>query len=448
MKKQTPENTWPRLREIMVKGQRFYQVDARKQGTIYKREAFPEIAHALARRAEILAEVGREKQEKARFEIAGLDLSKRTRAQAVEAEEVLKDHGLAGVTILDAVRVYVESTADLAKHGKGIADATAFYVKHLQAQASKASTATIESLAEAWYAFKLSGKTKVLRQDTLDDIYETKRLLVKVFSGKRIGEIMEEDIQTYLDSLTAGPQRKFNIRNRISQFFNWSIKHKHTTTNPAAGIEISVTEKDPSILEATECAKLMDLCETSHHDLTLYHAICLFAGLRPTESKLLRWENIHSEERQITVLRDTSKIKETRNVPISDNLALWLAAHVGERKGLVTRNENLRPRLEKVRAAMGYKVGGANEDAEGWVEDVLRHTYASYWLGMHKDRAHLAENMGTSLRMIKKHYKTIVATSATAAFWAIVPTAFKGEPVTDADGEKARAKKLAAALAG
>jgi len=409
---------WPKIREIIVKSERYYQVDARRQGTTGKRQAFGKLEEAEAHVVQVLTDAERDRQDKARFEEAGLDLAKRTRAMAVEAEEQLRP---LGVTLLDAVRAYVECTGRLKKHGKTIADATAHYSAHLEALARKKDSATVASLAEQWYAFKKSGKVKELRQDTLDDINETRNTLKKAFGSKRILEVTEEDVQDYLDSMTAGPRRRFNVRNRFGQFFNWAIKTKHATTNPTTGIEINVPTKDPDILEVNDCKRLMELCEASHQDLTLYVAICLFAGLRPTECKLLKWESTHIDEGQITVLRDTSKINETRNVPIEANLALWLLAFKGERKGLITRNANLRPRLEKLKVGMGYKLAGENQEGKTWVEDVLRHTYASYWLGKYKDRPHLAENMGNSLKMIKQHYKRIVATSATEAFWKIEP---------------------------
>ena len=53
--------------------------------------------------------------------------------------------------------------------------------------------------------------------------------------------------------------------------------------------------------------------------------------------------------------------------------------------------------------------------------DITRHSYASYWLGQTKDRAHLAENMGTSLKMIKQHYKEAVTDDDAAAYWRIFP---------------------------
>jgi hypothetical protein len=50
----------------------------------------------------------------------------------------------------------------------------------------------------------------------------------------------------------------------------------------------------------------------------------LFAGLRPFEVTRLRWERIHFETKQIEVLGETSKTRETRFVEMEPLLCHWL----------------------------------------------------------------------------------------------------------------------------
>lgn len=411
---------WPKVREIIVRGVTFFQVDARKQGTSGKRETFSEVGKALERAEALVSGAVAAKQHQEQLEAAGLVLPVEVRAQTVNAQERLKP---LGVSLLDAVNTYADAVEKLAKFGRGVADAVSFYVAHLEQEAIKESSALISLLAADWETFKEKGTLKKLRQDTLDDISETKSLLVREWGNLRIREITEAHVTKYLEGLSVGPRRRYNLKNRIGQFFNWAIKQKHTTFNPCAAIEIEVPYKDVEIFVPSDVERIMRLCEKEFPDLILYHALCFFAGLRPTECLLLTWENIHLKEKQITVLSTTSKVIETRNVPIEDTLLKWLKAYLPEKlEGLVTRNVNFRPRIEKLRAALGFKAArwGALEGEE-WVEDIMRHTYASYWLGLNKDRAHLAENMGTSLKMIKKHYKRIVAESAVKAFWRLLP---------------------------
>ena len=408
--------TFPKIRVVQVKGQTFYQVDARKQGTVGRRETFAKREDAEKRASDIAAD----------FSANGAD----------------------GLKLPLDLRVMAEGCAKtLASFGKSLHDATTFYVQHLQRESKKLGSAKIETLATDWYADKASPKRRQLRKQTLYDIRDTANLLKRLFGDKTVLQVQRHDIEKYLDSLQVSARRRYNIRNLINQFFNWCVKNKYTSVNPCEGIEIEVPAKDVAILNVDRCIGLMKLCEDKHRHLILYHALCLFSGLRPTECQLLTWENIHLEERQITVLGITSKTKETRNVPIEENLLHWLESHEGERKGLVTRNQNLVTHLKHFRADMGYRVFGKNPNGEKWVEDILRHSYASYWIAKYKDRAHLAENMGNSLKMIKQHYKRIVANSAVETFWSIAPNfSTRKNVLTDEEGMTLRMERLNRAL--
>jgi len=166
----------------------------------------------------------------------------------------------------------------------------------------------------------------------------------------------------------------------------------------------------------------MRTCETSFPALVPYFSICLFAGLRPSECKLLQWSEVNLEENQITVWGHTSKTGETRNVKIEPTLKYWLNSFSGEKKGFVIHQKSYRTQMEKFRASLGYKVAGKNPKGAKWHEDICRHTYASFWLQKFKDRAHLAEQMGNSLKMIKQHYKRVVKNSDAEKFWSILPS--------------------------
>jgi integrase len=412
--------TWPKIRLVDVKGEKFYLVDGRRKGTNGKREFFPVKSKAETRAAEIAAE----------FSTNGAD----------------------GLAMPAALRVMaLECENRLASFGKTLVDATDHYLAFLKGERKREDSAIFKTLAPEWYESRTGDKNKVRRARTLADIRKHSEFLKREFGELRIRELTPEKWQGFLNGLTVSQRRKFNINSLTSQFFNWCIKEKRTTENPTLGRgEIEIPEREVPILPAAECKTLMETCETKHPDLTLNVALYLFAGLRPTEADLLKWENIHLEERQIMVLGETSKVKETRTVPIEDNLLAWFSAYKGERKGFVTDQKNLRKRQQALRVSLGYKLNGKNEEAAEWVEDILRHSYGSYWLAKYKDRAHLAENMGNSVQVIKKHYKRPVATSEVAKFWEILPKAKKkgrgkkAPPQSHLSPEREELEKLAA----
>jgi len=382
--------SWPKIRVVVVKGESFYQVDARRKGTNGKREHFQNRKEAESRAREI--------EEDYRLEGAeGLSMCADLRVQALRGQ------------------------ATLDKFGKSLGDAVAFYAHHLTQEEKRKNSLTINALVDSWLAAKANGGNKPLRKDTLDSIREASKTLKSQWGEKRIAELTEKDFQNYLDHLKVSQRRKYNVRSLFSQFFNWCLKSKHTAENPLKEIEIQVLQKDIQILSVAECLAIMDKLQGAFTHLIPYHAVCMFGGLRPTEAKLLKWENIHLAERQITVFGSTSKTKETRNVKIEENLFHWLNEWKGTKKGFIIKQKGYRTALEKFRIAMGYRINGENPDGPKWIEDIMRHTYASYWLGKYNDRPHLAEQMGNSLKMIKSHYKQIVRSSDVMAYWRLLP---------------------------
>jgi integrase len=383
--------TWPKIRKVLRDGDTYFQVDARRQGTAGKQETFKSRAAAEKRAGEIEREFAANGND-------GLALSGELRGLTLLANELLQPYG------------------------KTILEAAQFYRAHLDSEKERQDSAMAPTLANQWYEEKKAGKNKQLRATTLKGILDAKRILETEFATKRILDLKAKDIRHYLDNIDVSLRRKFNIQSLFSQFFNWCIAHGHLQENPCEKIDIHVPTKEVSILSPTDAVNLLSACEKQFPDLLLYHAIGLFAGLRPNECLLLKWEDIHFQENTIFVHGRTSKTKESRSVPIEPNLKDWLWTLTPEpATGLVTSNRNFIKRTKELHAALGYRAGGENATAQAWPQDVLRHSYGSYWLAKHKQRATLAENMGNSVEIIKKHYKRVVSNSAFKEFWAIKP---------------------------
>ena len=338
------------------------------------------------------------------------------------AQEIPVDRAL-GIEITNQVRAMAHKcTINLAAFGKTIEDATAFYIEHLKAVKKREESLTIDRLATEWFAEKKAGKQKSLRKDTLESIEETARTLRKQFGSKRILEVTDEALVAYLDSIKAGHRRRFNVKSLFSQFFNWCRSRKHITENPLNFYTITVPKREPAVLPLQTCERLAQLISTKHEHLGLYTVLCLFAGIRPSECSRLRFEDINIPDRVVHIRMTRAKNHEGRDVRIEDNLLQWIHRFSkGRTAGPVVRAKNFRTQVEILRADLGFKVRGRNPTAEKWPEDVLRHTYASNWLSLYKDRPRLAEYMGNSPRIIGQKYHTPVPEKDAKRFWRITP---------------------------
>jgi integrase len=338
------------------------------------------------------------------------------------AQELPVDRGL-GIALSSELRAMAHKCASqLAGFSKTIEDATRFYIDHLTDLQRKQESSTVERLAREWFEEKKAGKQRPLRKDTLESIKDTSKTLRKQFGTKKILEITTEELIAYFDSLNAGHQRRHNVKSLFSQFFNWCKSRRYIRENPLQFYKIAIPRKEPTTLTITQCKTLVGLILDKHKHLGIYTVLCLFAGIRPSECARLQIEDINISERVVSIKRTRAKTHQGRDVKIEDNLVKWLDYFIVEKKsGPIVNTTNLRTKLEELRADLGFKVLGRNPYAPKWPEDVLRHTYASYWIALYQDRPKLAEYMGNSPHIIGQRYKRVVPKSEAIEFWGIVP---------------------------
>jgi integrase len=91
-----------------------------------------------------------------------------------------------------------------------------------------------------------------------------------------------------------------------------------------------------------------------------------------------------------------------------------MAARFGLQQGPIVSTVNLRARLRAVRETAKVE----------WIQDGMRHTYASNWLAIHKDEHRLRDNLGhKSADELWDHYHKAVTKAEAAKFWKVLPPA-------------------------
>ncbi|HEX4141891.1 MAG TPA: hypothetical protein VHY09_16200, partial [Candidatus Methylacidiphilales bacterium] len=383
---------WPRVREVIYKGRLFFSVDARKRGTDGKQISFGTLEKALEHASTLASESVRSGAESTR-------ISTRLRLMALECESTL------------------------APYGKTIFQATEHYVEHLKELHARRNSKPLAESLDEWLATKIDSTEKKRSERTIVELTTVCNRLKRAFPSARVAEIENSDIRG-LFSTDYEPQTKKNILGKVNQFFRWTLKAGYRLKNPCDGMSIHVPKREQiPFLSADDSLTLVRLCEEKFPALIDYVSVCLFAGLRPNSEAIgLTWENVAltPEPAQIKVLGSTSKVRESRLFQIEDNLVSWLTHYRGKKQGFLAP-KNLRYLSEKLRIALGYKLRGKNEKGLQWETDLFRHTYATFWLAKYQNRNQLAENMGTSVKMIGNHYKSIVTPDEVKKFWAIIP---------------------------
>ena len=376
---------WPKIRDLRPSGHNWFMVDARPHS---KREYFATLAEA------------------------------KTRADQLACER--DNRGVEAVSFSTESRVMaVECMAKLNPYGKTLRDAVDHYCVWLESEERKNQSLCVSACLERYLVTREADFHRgELAQLTIYEIRERMEQLRAAIGKMRILAVTTGTVRTFLDSMPVSNRTKLNVRLRLSKFFNYCKENEWITQNPCSAIAIKVRRTDTRILSVADTRRLLEAAETSPYAqyVVPYAAVALFAGLRPGEAEQLDWKNIDFPTATIEVLGHTSKTRDTRFVRMEPTLVEWLKPF-RKSSGRVV-GDNFRKEWESVKRAVGYDP--AQEETR-WVTDILRHTYASYWLGIHQNRAHLAELMGNSVEVIKRHYRRPIAEADARCFWALTP---------------------------
>lgn len=143
--------------------------------------------------------------------------------------------------------------------------------------------------------------------------------------------------------------------------------------------------------------------------LVPYFALCLFAGIRPSQrdgeiSKLLP-EHIRLDTGVILIEPEVSKVRMKRQITIQPNLAAWLEAYPFKPINSAYV-EYHRTKITK-RFALSH--------------DVMRHTFISMFVAKYRSMGEAALQAGNSESIIRRHYLDLKSPAEAEGFFGIVP---------------------------
>ncbi len=248
------------------------------------------------------------------------------------------------------------------------------------------------------------------------------------FKGFSVSSIERHHVEQWLHKLAKDfhPRTVNHHRTAIVLAFNDAVETGFIEKNPAERVRpMKVVEADTEILS---CSQIVELLKVADSSILPAFAIGAFAGVRDSEIKKLRWEDINFQTGAIHVRGKNAKSAKNRHVDISENLSKWI-------KPLAKASGPVWPvNGRKLHDQAKLDAGFANPDRltekqkesrtswQQWPKNGLRHSYASYHLAHFKQAAELALNLGhRDTGLIFAHYRALVTAEDAAKYWAIAP---------------------------
>ena len=317
-----------------------------------------------------------------------------------------QNEGTAAFGISESVRVDAsKASALLAPHGVSLVEAARYYIDHVLAYRNAPSLSQIVNnlIDEA--------TRNERRQRTVEDLRYRLDTFAADFPDRKLSDLTVEDLKDWLDEDGWSPRTRINFVTKISQLYNYAIKHGWVEVNLAARIDRpTVEDKEPEILTIEQARTLLE--KSTKFGLLPYVALGLFAGLRSAELLRLNAEAVKLDERVIVIGQAVAKKRSRRVVEMSEGLHAWLQV-CPPMVGSVVAVAAFRDNFEELKQAA---------ELENWPHNALRHSFGSYHLAHHGDATKTANQMGhQSTDVVHNHYKALVTKAEAEKFWALRP---------------------------
>ena len=218
-------------------------------------------------------------------------------------------------------------------------------------------------------------------------------------------DVTSADIDAWLRSLKVSPMSRNSMLVTVNILFSFALKQNYLPAGrPTASSQlrkVKVPDSEIGIFTPDEFSRII---HAAPDRLIPLLAISAFAGIRSAEIARLDWSAVDLDRRIIEVRAGQAKTASRRVIPITDNLASWLAPL--PRRGRVVPSCTQHKEITALAKSLGIP----------WPRNVLRHSFISYRIAIVKSADQVALEAGNSPAIIFRHYRELT-TEDTAKEW-------------------------------
>ncbi|MEN9285452.1 MAG: hypothetical protein RLZZ179_2945 [Verrucomicrobiota bacterium] len=218
-------------------------------------------------------------------------------------------------------------------------------------------------------------------------------------------DVTSAEIDAWLRSLKVSPMSRNSMLVTVNILFSFALEQNYLPAGqPTAASQlrkVKVPDSEIGIFTPDEFSRII---HAAPDRLIPLLAISAFAGIRSAEIARLDWSAVDLDRRIIEVRAGQAKTASRRVIPITDNLASWLAPL--PRRGLVVPSCTQHKEITALAKSLGIP----------WPRNVLRHSFISYRIAIVKSADQVALEAGNSPAIIFRHYRELT-TEETAREW-------------------------------
>ena len=257
----------------------------------------------------------------ARGDAEAVQLTGKNRLAYGRALDVVKEFGIP----LDAAAIeYAEARKILGGHP--LTEAARFFMRH------HGRGLEGKPVADAVEAFKAEKRAEGRSEVYVEDLRYRLDDFVKAFNVE-VRQLTPADVRDFLGELKFSARSFNNHRRTLHTFFNFCQSRGWLSREADLLEGIGKRKEAPTDIEVFTAAELRKILHTATPKAATCIALQAFAGVRSEELLRLTWLDLKRRKGFIEITAGKAKTAQRRLIPISPNLAQWLAdaPRVGER---------------------------------------------------------------------------------------------------------------------
>ena len=230
----------------------------------------------------------------------------------------------------------------------------------------------------------------------------------------RISELTSPAIQAFMDSRDVMNR---TLKNDLGAITNLTGFAKLQGYLPEEWNELKRLQKikvGKAPIEIFTPAELITVLDHAPQSVLPVFLLSAFAGLRQSETVLIRWEHFDWKKHELLVPQEGKT--GARRVPIEPNLRRYMEPEKGT--GPIVQIG-----LNGISRAIDRTVKKINRDRDEpfvWKHNALRHSCASYWACLHEKPYRISVWLGHSMAVSERYYQNRTVNEATAREWFLI----------------------------
>ncbi len=284
-----------------------------------------------------------------------------------------------------------------------------FIRRYMVVAAHPKQSRKVKDLFKEWH------KHKLLTAPDKDNLRHTAgrvEAFCKEFGKRIVSTITKDEVETWLYKLDMAEKTRFHYRAAVISFFRWCDLDMSTLKCPR------VVRPEPGIYTVDEAAQILHHTRKEQPQLLAPLVIAMFCGVRLSEFQYIEWKELDLSNVDEDGDFYLSAGKTGRRIVHLPSIAKKWLVLCEQSDGLVFDFSKSRKHADRYISEQFRKTLPKHVDAK---LNGYRHSYCTYKVTCYGNMAAVADEMGNSVQVIRKHYYRPTKKKEAAQYWELTP---------------------------